>query len=352
MGYIIIVIFVITTLLSLLEDKLPVRQKKKVYVALCAFVIIATGLKDVEGGDPDAANYEYTYQHYDDPKAVDQVDYSFLLLSRFGHLFSSDSFVIFFIYALIGVSLKFYAFRKYSEMWFLPLVVYFSYYYEFHELTQIRAGVMTGCFLLAIKPLAERRLLPAFLLMVCGTFFHVSGLVLLPLLFLNNSDLNLKWRLFWLALIPVGFTIYFVGNSFIINIPIPYVENKLMSYQEAEVTGKSHVAVRAFSIVYLLSIALYVYLMYFYETMREKNQYFPIMMKIFGISLFCYTSFSFLPVLADRFNGIFQVVSVILYTNILYTIKPKWFGIITVAVISFAYLNFTLPYILQFHILF
>ena len=59
-------------------------------------------------------------------------------------------------------------------------------------------------------------------------------------------------------------------------------------------------SLNVFSPLHLFTIMLFLYLMYFYETIKEHNRYFPLMMKIFAISIFSFTAFAFLPVLANR----------------------------------------------------
>lgn len=109
-------------------------------------------------------------------------------------------------------------------MWFVPIIVYLSFIFQLHEMTQIRTGVMSGLFLLAIQPIAERKWVKALLLIGIGAFFHISALVLIPLVFLSNKDMSLKSRMIWMAIVPISYVVYFVGSNLLVNIPIPYIE--------------------------------------------------------------------------------------------------------------------------------
>ena len=74
------------------------------------------------------------------------------------------------------------------------------------------------------------------------------------------------------------------------------------------------------------------------------------MMKIFALSLFSYVAFAFLPVFSQRVSYLLRIVTIILFCNIYYTIRPKWVGMAVVILIAFIYLNYNLPYI-GYHLL-
>lgn len=218
-----------------------------------------------------------------------------------------------------------------------------------HECMQIRTGVLAGFFLLAIKEIGDSKKLKGFIYILCGTFFHYSGLLIIPFLLLSNKKLTLKKRLIWASSLIIAYTFAIMGFSLIFNnIEIPYIGNKLALYQQALENGKSVNSINLLGIRDLLSVILYFYLLYFYDSLSLKNKYFPIMMKIYTISLFVYITFSFFPVLAQRTYMLYNTLTIILYANIYYTIKQKWIGCILVAAIAFVYLNYSLPNIGMF----
>ena len=349
MGAIIFVIFAITVALSFLENSLKESSKRNVYWFIAIVLILLAGFREV-GVDPDSVNYEYAFTHYDDDRISGAIEYSYFLISEILSHLSNDVHIIFLFYAFFGVLLKFKAFRKYvPEMWFLPVALYLSFIYELHEVTQIRTGIMSGLFLLAIQPIAERKWIKSLLLIGLGMFFHISAIVLLPLIFLSNKEMSLKTRLFWTAVIPASYVFYFLGSVLLVNIPIPYIENKLENYEKTSDTMES--SLNVFSPLHLFTIMLFLYLMYFYDTIKEHNKYFPLMMKIFAISIFSFSAFAFLPVLANRLSYLFRIVTIVLYCNIYYTIRPKWVGMLVVVLISLVYMTYTFSYIFGIKIL-
>ena len=342
MGVVVIVLFMFISVLCFLEERLSEKNKKLLYVIIAAILVLLAGFREV-GIDPDSENYEYAFHHYYDDRLTTAIEYSYFIISAILSTMFSDVHALFLVYAIGGVVLKFIAFRKLSELWFAPVLVYISFFYELHECTQIRTGVMSGLFMLAIPYLAERQRIKALLPILLGVFFHMSALILLPFLFLGNDKLSKKQMLFWIISIPCAYLVYISGTNILVNIPIAYVENKLTNYQgNADVID---VSVIVFSPLHFFTVLIFLYLMFFQETIIKYNKYFPIMMKIFALGLFVYVAFAFLPVLSQRLSYLFRIVTIILFMNVYYTIRQKWIGMLLVVFISFVYLNYALPYI-------
>lgn len=343
MGYIILILFIIVAILCYLEDYIK-KYRLPLYLLIGFILVLLAGLREV-GIDPDSDNYEYTYQHYYANNALDGVEFSYIWLSSILNHITSDVHILFLFYAFWGVSLKLFAIKKYYQTFFLPLLVYLAFYFELHELTQIRTGILSGLLLLAIKPIAEGRKKLAFAIILLGTFFHNSGLLLLPLVFLSNKPMTNKQRLLWGALIPLSYCIYFTGANLIMHLDIPYIGDKLAMYQKSVDKGIMSVTINVFSPLQLFNIMLYYYLLYFHDTIIRFNKYFPLMMKIFTFGLFSFATFAILPVFAQRVSYLLSIVNICLYPFIVYTFKQKWIGITVTLCISLIILNYGLGYI-------
>ncbi|WP_256742632.1 EpsG family protein, partial [Cronobacter sakazakii] len=55
----------------------------------------------------------------------------------------------------VSIGIKLHAIKKISSSPILSLIIYIAFYYILHDMTQIRAGVAAGLFLLAIRELAS-----------------------------------------------------------------------------------------------------------------------------------------------------------------------------------------------------
>lgn len=333
MGYIVIFMFCVTLLFALFEEQTK-RYRLPVYLVIGALLVLVAGLREV-GIDPDSLNYEGTFLNNTSANAEKSVEYSFLLISQILHSFSNDVHSLFLLYALLGVALKMYAFRKLSSLWLLPLAMYISYYYIMHECIQIRTGVLSGMLLLAIYYIGEEQKKKALLCLMIGTFFHYSGVILFPILFISNKELTKKKRFIWLLLIPISYILVFGGFKALQNgIDLPYIGDKLSWYQNETAKKGRLGAVDIFGPAQLISLFLYFYVLYFYDTISKYNKYLHIQFKMFTIGIFIYVSFSFLPVFAERVSLLYEIVNILMYSNIYYTIRPRWAAVSVIFVLG------------------
>jgi len=349
MGYLIFLILVITIILAFLQDYL--KQYRAILYCLLALILILTaGFREI-GVDPDSTNYEYTYLNCYSDKALDNVEYSYIFLSQLLNFFTKDAHAIFLLYAILGVSTKFLALRKLSDLYFIPIIVYIGYYFTVHECMQIRTGVLSGLFLFVVKYLGDGDRKKALICLLAGLVFHYSALLILPFFLVKNKPIGKKGKIFWSAIIPAAYVIALMGVSFMLNtFEIPYIGSKVAAYQSAQEKGVIISSINIFSPRDLMSICIYYYLLIFYDTLATCNKYFPLMMKFFGVGLFVYVSMSFFPVLAQRTYMLLSTVTIVLISNIYYTIKQKWAGLLLVACISLLYLNYSLANI-EFYLL-
>ncbi len=332
MIYVLISLFFLVFLVSLFEERLQ-RYKKSLYAILCIILVLCAGFKTV-GFDNDSEQYEYFFINNDNPYVLLAVEYSFLLISRLARLITDDVHIMFLLYGGLGVILKMSAIKKLSELWFLPILVYLGNYYVLHDLTQIRACIVSGLFMLSIIPLAEGNRKLASLFFIVGCFFHYSTLALLPTLFLTNKEMTPKWRLIWALVVPVGYIFCFAKINLLTTLPIPYIGDKIASYQELSEKGEKGSSINVFNAVFVVTWFSYLYVLYFYDTVIRHNKYLPLMLRLAGISIFLFLALSFLPVLSFRISELYGIVNIFIFANIYYTINPKWLGKTVVFVIG------------------
>ena len=114
------------------------------------------------------------------PEETPTVEPTFTLISSLVKAVCPWPVLLFVIYASIGVTCKIFAIKRLTSLLFLSLVIYISNVYLLHDMTQIRAGVASGIFLLAIRPLAEHKIFRYTALILLAALFHYSSLLLLP----------------------------------------------------------------------------------------------------------------------------------------------------------------------------
>ena len=138
------VLFVIYGFLIFFADYIPAKQEKLICATTCLLLIILAGTREV-GIDPDSLSYQTSFNHLRSDNLMDKVELSFIIITNALNPIYNDVHLLFFFYAILGVTLKFVAFSRYKESMLLMVLMYISFYYELHETCQIRAGVLSGC---------------------------------------------------------------------------------------------------------------------------------------------------------------------------------------------------------------
>ena len=304
------------------------------YVAVaCALIIICT-FKGI-GSDQDSVAY-LKYFNLSDYAMTQVAEPTFILISNISRFFSADRgiVVLFFFYALIGVTIKFYAIGTLTELKWLSVLTYFSTYFLLHEFTQIRVAVASGLLLVSLRYVLERRPGQFALCVAIASLFHYSALLAAPLYFLSTSSLDSKQKFAIALAIPAGLIFYIFKFNIIYAIPIELVRSKIAIYTEVE--SLRSVKINVFNIVYLFKyMLLYVFLI-FSGVISKNSPYFPILLKVYAISMFAYLALSFNTAFAMRISELFGVVEIILIPLLFYAIKPRIVAVVLVVAIAAA----------------
>lgn len=342
MAYIILIIFLLIAMFCYFEDYIT-DYKNTIYFNFCIALILLAGFR-VVGVDPDSDNYEYYFHNVFKASALGMMEPSFKYICMILGRITTNVHVLFLVYAVAGVTIKLYAFKRLSPILFVPLLFYISFYFELHEMTQMRAGIVSGLYLLALKHLGNGSRKKAAFLILIGSLFHFSSLVLLPILFVNNKDCNRRQTLFWLLLIPLGYLVYWGGMNILLNPDIPFIGQKMAIYQTAMEKGRQTVDINIFDPLHLMAILLFYYTYFFRETIKENCPDFNVIFKATAIGLFAYSALAFLPVLALRVSQLYCVANIILYTGIVFTLKQRWAGISLAVLLAGILLYVNLPH--------
>lgn len=320
---IIILFFIILMLLSLIfdrsinENELNYKKKMSLAYLMSFFLLVFAGFRDAEHF-MDYENYIYYFDG-----SNENVELSFVLISNFVKLFFSDTLFLFVIYAILGVSLKVYAFKIINKDYiYLMLAMYLVNFYILQELTQIRVGVASAFLLLAIKPIYEKKLWQFLSLVFFAVFFHYSALILLPLYFLNGEKLSKRK---WLLLIPISYLLFFLKinlTQLIQFVPVSSIQVLYETYVNSldfwEFDG-----VNVFNVLILLRCFIAIFFIYFTDKLIEKNRYFIILLKIYILGIFAFVTLTDIPVLSFRISELLFIVEIALIPMFIYVFNER-----------------------------
>ena len=202
-----------------------------------------------------------------------------------------------------------------------------------HEVTQIRAGIVSGLFLLSLPQMAEgKRVLPFFLI-AFGALFHYSAISLLPLLFLRNKKIQPKFKIVWACVVPLCFVLYALNLDLLTTLPIPYVTDKVETYKMMSEFGNvdKESILNPFP---LMKMAVFLYFLYFSKTIESYVPSINLLIKILGCSLIVYFAFSSVKIISTRISELYGIVEIVAYPCVYFTIKPKIVGIVIVCLMG------------------
>ena len=335
--YTFLLLFFVIVSLIFLEDYLG-DYNKYAYWGLCIFLILFSAFRTI-GIDPDSETYEGIFKNNENnPKLL--VESSFLFISGIIKIFTDDIHYLFLIYAILGITIKFYALRQLSPWYFLPLVIYFGNYFILHDFIQIRAGIASAMLLLAIKPLSEGNKKKAIVYFLIANVFHYSSLVFYPILFFSNN-LSRIWKYALIAIMPVGAILFLLRLDFISALPIPYIQEKLEMYKTLTETGFFE-EFNLKNVPLWIQYVILLYSLYFYDTILEKYPALPLLLKITAYSMFFFFAFSSVSVVAGRFQELLGIVELALFPCVCYTFRPQYYGKIAVCFIAVVKIFFIL----------
>lgn len=250
-------------------------------------------------------------------------------------LFSDPVRGTFVIFAILGVSLKFYAIKKISPFPVLSVLVYICFYFILHEMTQIRVGVATAIFLIAIPDIVNKNARGFFLKTALATMFHYSSIIMVPLYFLNPKRYN---QIFYILLPYIGIllsvtSILSLHFSSVIPLLPDFIGYKINIYYDLLQMGKMS-EINVYNMLY--SSLLVIHFFIIVNINRFKDPLIIISIKIFSWMLFLFYFFSFMPVLAFRFSESFGVVLLLLLPSLIIIVREKL--LTSVLVVSYSLL--------------
>lgn len=239
------------------------------------------------------------------------------------------------LFAILGVSIKLTAIKKYSNFFFLSVILYVSNLFIMQEMTTIRAGVASAIFLLSIGDIEEKKDKNFLIKILLCFFFHSSSIIFIIIWLLLKAKINIKY-----LYVAIGFS--FVSAILKINIltllfldkifPRVEIYIKMMEWMKEDETN-----IYNFRILFALGMVVLFGL--FYKKLKEIK-YFDILYRIHIISicLFFLLSTS-AQVFSIRTFEVLAVVQILLYPMIIYIFKPNLMYIGWIIIIAFSLLQ-------------
>ena len=308
-----------------LPFSLRINKKTLVLFTVALLLIFIAGFRPI-GLDRDSPNYVSLLNiPFSQANFLDKEPAFWMLVEINRVLFSSNERTFFLIFAIIGVSLKILAINRLSSMPFLSLLAYICLYFILHEMTQIRAGVASGIFLLAIQDIVNRNFKKFIIKVLFASLFHYSAIIMVPLYFLNPRKISIIYFLLPITGLLFAYFNFNLSKILLANfvgILPEFLAYKVRMYLSLLELGV-HSEINILNIHYSFLLIVLYFGLFCGVTNRLKSPYDILFVKILSIMLFTFYFFSPVPVFAFRISEFLGVILIILIPHLLLTFKQK-----------------------------
>ncbi len=315
-------------------------NSKQLFIIVGTLFLFTAAFRGV-GIDKDYATYQYSFSLVSSPIQyfINYTDWSNFepfyyiipsILKFISFPFYEQS--LFFIFAFIAIVTKFFGIYKLSRIDGLSLLVYFSFFFFLHEMTQIRVGIAAGGLLIATYFYYNNKFALFFLVLILSTFFQYTGILIGLILLLNKHRFNVVVNLslliasFLCILLKVN-----VISELLFVVKLPFTDKLMLTLKT--LTKKEN-ELNAFNIPLVLSFLITIWLFLNHKKIIIQNQYGYLLLKIQVISFICFGLFSSIAVIAFRLYEFFGIVSIITTTFLVYTTRYKLIGYFAVCLYS------------------
>lgn len=337
-----------------------VNLSKGVYrfaFAITAIVLFMVSVLQGSGVSRDYETYRIFYQYYG-AGGVDLIfqrlyEPVFFVASVVG---TSAGLSVNFVYLVhVGVSLvsKSYLFLKASSAPLLSLLLYYSYFYFLHDVTQIRISAAIGIAYIGLWLAARRSVFVGLPFIFLGALFHFSAIVLIAALILvRRPSLRLS----------VFFLVSGVVSSFLI-VQTAWVLDVLSVAGGMDPTGRLAVYIKRaalgeadINIIKRLSphAVLVSCLLYQWARWKEKFRGYSGWVCVYSFGIFVFGMLCVIPHVAYRLSDIFFFSGVVAVPFAINIFRQKLFGrvlVVSVGLLFFVYVihgvNLVGPYVLM-----
>ena len=234
-------------------------------------------------------------------------------------LITNEPRAFFFIFGLIGISLKLKSIYKYSPEYMASILIYLTVFFVYLDMIQVRNSLSICFFLLAVVARSKDKWKEFFIYGLGAMLFHYSGFVLL---FITALSSNRRIELYkWI--IPIAYVFHFFGNV-VVGIDASMLGPLGQAFMGNTYNNDLLKPVNVFNSVQLMRI-LFFYCMYI--NINDIIHKYPIaylMLKVYAIGISMLPMLSFYPSISSRVHTYMCSIEILLLPSIFYIHKHKY----------------------------
>jgi hypothetical protein len=314
--------------------------QRAIFLFVIAFVLILMcGFR----GDIDGDYWAYIISYNDaiSNEVSANMEFSYTAISRMADALVGSFNGVLFFYALVSISLLTYIIIKYYNSNLYVFLVYYSFYFFLHPMTQIRGSIAASVVLLSLQFIYKKELWKFLLVVFLGAIFHSSSLLIIPFYFVVN---NFKLKNYQAIIITIAaFIIGKVFRPFDLLVGLPfgeelYVLNKLEMHKNTLEGGVGNRTANVYIIMALLKLGFNIFLRYKAELLEERFKYFRTFLTVHFWGYIIYLLLSEMHLVSARIAELLGITEIFLIPMLIEMFRPKWAGksmVITMAIFQF-----------------
>lgn len=343
-----ILYFIFIAILAIQYQFTPFKSDILPYI-IVVFLALMAGFQDTSVSK-DYLNYQYAFNNIYE---ITENGFYYLLAFEpgfvaivvfFRKLFATNyGIAIIFFYAITSLTLKIFVINRLSINPYLTILFYFSYFFLIHEMTQIRIALASAIFLISLISFLNDKRGTFLMLILLATCFHYSAIFYLLLLFFDTKTLKRNLLAFIILLSLIFGVVKLPLLSILGSVDVSDVSGKLNNYIEISQDGS--LAVNVFNSLNILNILCCLYFLFFVrkeELLKNKSVIFFLKCNI--LSIFLFSFFAGAPAFSMRFNQLFSIAQIFLFTYLVRYLPFKKFNVFFLVIIAGVFF-----YVLQFH---
>ncbi len=247
----------------------------------------------------------------------------------------SESWVLFFVFAALAVTINVASLRRYSNYIGYAFFLYLCFYFFGREMGQIRQGLATSILFWSVRYVIKRDVKRFILVVLVASAFHVSSLVILPLYFIGN--LSFSRRLYCIVLLS-GLVLSFVPWH---NYILPFLPSNLPGLDYIGTVYDEPYSL--FSISMLRRILPAILVLVWYRALAERSDSrFLVFRNMVIIGAFLSLLFREIGIFAERLTVPYLFAEIVVYPELFVVYKSRhwrliWSMFILLLGISFVY---------------
>ena len=260
--------------------RIPLSQATLFLILAALPMIFVSGFRWDTGVDSQNYYWVYTNIYY----GLDtHVEIGFRLLCRLLLLLTEDVSVLFFVCAVLTVSLVLFAIRRESADFFWSVFLFLVLGYFFYSMNSIRHYLALALYLAAFRYLRRKKFLPYAAFVLAAACFHKIALIALPLYFL----LIIRWKPWWYLLFTAAAILAACFHRQLLDFIYQFVFG---FYQDIEA---EHVSLSVWNI--FVSLVLSGLCLYYRRPLLERDSGNVVLLNAAWMGLIFFVFFSWIP---------------------------------------------------------